>query len=366
MNQFINWMKDNAVLSVAGILAIIAILIGRFDFSFINFNVLATLGGLMLVLGLFSESGLLRRLTEQLINRSDNTRQLGVRLIVLSFFASFFLSNDIAVLTLLPIYLNLLTGLPRFKGHILLAALIAIAANLGGVFFPFSNPQNLIIHRTFQVPFLTFSGWMLPLVLVGLFLLLLSCLLIEKVPIEEKMTERSLDQRLLPWAIIGMVIMLAAVFSLLNVYLAFGMIVIGILFLNPHYFTHLDYKLLLTFACFFIIVGNLTDIDAVTQWVDLHVQDPVQTFLLAILSSQLISNVPTTMLIAPFTQQVHALLLGVNIGGLGTFVASLANLLAINCVQRSETMSTKRFMKIFLLVNGVYLFILTGLFYLFL
>ncbi|MBG9982162.1 cation transporter [Aerococcaceae bacterium DSM 111020] len=364
MTKLFTWTKENVLLSVAGILAVFAILLGQFDLSFINFNVLATLGGLMLVLGLFAESGLLRRLTVLLINHSDNTRQLGGHLIVLYFFASFFLSNDIAILTLLPIYLKLLRRLPSFRGQILLAGLIAVAANLGGVFFPFSNPQNLIIHRTFAVPFTSFVLWMLPLAVTGFLLLLVSCFLIERQAINETVAEEPLDQSLLPWALIGMVIMLAAVFSLLNVYLAFGIIVIGIMLLRPALFRYLDVKLLLTFACFFIIVGNVTNIEAVSNWVQTHVQDSTVTYLLSILTSQFVSKVPTTMLMTPLTNQVQALLWGVNIGGLGTFIASLANILAINCVKQSDTMTTRSFMKSFLVTNGVYLLVLTGIFYL--
>lgn len=363
MAQLKQWGKENLLFVVAFSLAIISSIFGQFDITFINFNVIVTLFGLMLVLGLFEESGALKQATVILVERSRNTRRLVQALVLISFLASFLLSNDIAVLTLLPIYLMILGHLPNFKGQTLGAVLIVIAANLGGVFFPFSNPQNLTIYNEYQLGFFQLIKWTAPLMVAGLILVFIPTFFIEKRAADTMLNDQPLDKKLILYGTIGMIVMVLAVFGLLNVYGAVLATSIGVLLIGPKYFKHVDYLLLLTFASFFIFVGNIAQLPAVQSLLTTYINTPVATYLAGIGFSQLISNVPTTILLTPFTDYAHELLLGVNIGGLGTLQASLANLIAFNIIRPNEAMDTRHYLKRFLFVNFAILLVLAVLFF---
>lgn len=363
MNKVVIWVQQNLLFVIASSLAVVSVVLGRFEWTFIKYDVLASLFGLMIVLGLFKGSGLLRRASIKLIDWSKNTRILVQSMTLISFLGSFLLSNDIAVLTLLPIYLHILSHLPKFKGQVLGAVLIVVAANLGGVFFPFSNPQNLIIYSHYPVGFATFMLWTLPLMVAGFVLVFLPTIFVEKQAAHANLKANPVDQKLVIEGAIGMVIMVLAIFGLLNVYLTAVFVGFYVLLTKWQFLKEVDYLLLLTFASFFILVGNITDLPLVQNWMTANVGSPKMSYLTGIFASQVISNVPTTILVSPFTQEAHALLLGVNIGGLGTMVASLANLIGMSIIRASMTMRSKSYIKQFSIVNFAILIVLTILFF---
>lgn len=363
LKVFIQSIRHNQLLSISLLLAVISVVFGEFNAAFINGQVLATLAGLMLVLGLFVDSGSLRWLSVRLINQSQHTRQLTNRLIITAFLASFLLSNDIAVLTILPLYLYSLSQVDSFKGQVLAAALIVVAANLGGVFFPFSNPQNLIIYSTYPLSFQTFISWTAPLIGTGFLMVFIASFLIEKKPLNETIELPTVQLHLLPVGFLGMILMIAAIFSWMNVYTALLIIVAFFLFKRRSGFAHLDFKLLLTFASFFMIVGNVSQMSFIRENLAQLVNQENYTYLLGLLLSQFMSNVPTTILLSSFTSHAHALLLGVNIGGLGTMIASLANLLGYNVIRSSISIDSRQYFKQFTLLNIVMLILLSILFY---
>lgn len=363
MTKVLEWMKTNPFFIVAGLLAIVSVLLGDFSWSYINFQLLVTLFGLMLVLGLFSASGGLNYASFRLLAWANNSRDLIQALILLSFLASFLLSNDVAVLTLLPLYLNVLYYLPKFNGQVLGAVLIVLAANLGGVFFPFSNPQNLLIYQTFQPSFIDFITWTGPLMLVGLILLGLASFKVDKLAITKQKKTATVSWSLAAYASLGMGLMVLAIFGVLNVYWTAGAISLAVFIFGRKYFLQVDYMLLLTFACFFIIVGNLSRIFWLRELLATYASQLSISYWASLLLSQIFSNVPTTILLLPFSQDYPALLLGVNIGGLGTLLASMANLLGFNIVRSFVSMDTRAYLRIFLKVNFSFLIILSIIFY---
>ena len=149
MKKVLNYFKNNKLLSFSFLLAIISCLIGRFSIGDIDFKVILTLFGLMLLIQGFEEIGFLRFVAQKLMHYSKDSRQLVQLMIILALIGSMFLTNDVAILTLLPIYLKILQILPQFKGRFLGAVLIIVAANLGSSFFPFGNPQNLYLYDFF-------------------------------------------------------------------------------------------------------------------------------------------------------------------------------------------------------------------------
>lgn len=363
MNKIKIWVRQNMLFVIAASLAMISVVFGRFDFTYIKYDVLVSLFGLMIVLAFFQTSGLLRWASIKLIDWSSNSRVIVQSMVLSSFLGSFLLSNDIAVLTLLPIYLNILRHLPKFKGRVLGAALIVVAANLGGVFFPFSNPQNLIIYSTYPVDFMTFMWWTLPLMVAGFILVMVTTFFVEKKIAHTEVEGNAVDRSIVIQASVGMVLMVIAIFGLLNIFWTVAFITAYVILTNWRYFLQVDYLLLLTFASFFIFVGNITDLSVVQSWLSHNISSKAMAYLTGLVASQAFSNVPTTILVSPFTDQAHSLLMGVNIGGLGTMVASLANLIGFTIIRNNMTMDSRAYFRIFTTINVIFLAILGLIFF---
>lgn len=309
MKKIVEFIQSNTLFTVAFILALVSVLIGRFDWQFINYGIITTLFGMMLMLALYEGSGLLRYGSIKIIERSNSTRSLVRNMVLFSFIGSFLLTNDVAVLTLFPIYLRIINSLPKFKGAMLGAVMIPIAANLGGVFFPFSNPQNLIIYDYYSISLGQFVSWTAPLLLVSLVLVLLTSIFVEAKDSSSNLEQKEMDKPLLIKATIGMLLMILTVFGILPVYEVVLVISIWVFFAYRKYFKHVDYALLGIFLSFFIIVGNISEWPAMNNFMTNYVSSKQTTYLSSIFLSQFISNVPATILISPFTEHTRALLL---------------------------------------------------------
>jgi len=365
MEKVKDFIQSNILFTASLVLALISVGLGRFDWSFINYDVIATLFGMMLALGLFQESGLLHVGSIKMVEWSKSSRSLVRNMILLSFIASFFLTNDVAVLTILPIYISIIKSVRSFKGSLLGAVMVPIAANLGGVFFPFSNPQNLIIYDSFQISFTQFIGWTTPLLIISLILVSLTSFFVESKEISSDLETKEMDKSLIGHAVIAMTLMILTVFGLLPIYWTVLAISIWVFISYKKHFSNVNYTLLAIFAAFFVIVGNISEWPLMNQLVNQLISSNFSTYLGGILLSQFISNVPTTILISPFTSNIESLLLGVNIGGLGTLIASLTNLIGYNVFRTLKKDRSWDYLKLFTLVNGIFLIILAILLWFF-
>lgn len=364
MNRVIDYFKNNRLMSISLILAILSCLIGRFSIAFIDGKVIFSLFGLMLLIQGFEQVGLLRFVAEKLLHFSKNSRQLVQLMILLALVGSMFLTNDVAILTLLPIYLKLLSMLPKFKGRFLGSVLIIVAANLGSSFFPFGNPQNLFLYDYYHVPLGQFLIWMSLVLLVSLLLLGLLTLLVDKDSLKAiDLKEERVDRKETLLLAGLMLIMILVVLSVLPYQWVIPLVALVILFYRRELFKKVDYGLLLTFVSFFIIVGNIGEASFIKDF--LKSLNGKQVYLAGLGLSQVISNVPAAFLIAPFTSNQQAVILGVNIGGLGTLLASLANLIGYNLFRIYYPDETKKFLGLFSVVNFGLLFLLGTIFYFF-
>lgn len=364
MKRMIEYFRNNRLMSVSLILAITSCLIGRFSVDFIDYKVIFSLFGLMLLIQGFEQVGVLRFVAQKLLHYSKNTRQLVQLMILLSLVGSMFLTNDVAILTLLPIYLKLLSMLPKFKGRFLGSVLIIVAANLGSSFFPFGNPQNLYLYDYYHVPLVQFLTWMSLVLFASVILLGLLTLLVEKDSLEEiDLENKSVDRKETLLLAGLMLVMILVVLDLLPYQWVIPLVALVVLFYRRKLFKEVDYGLLLTFVCFFIIVGNIGEADFIKEF--LKALSGTQIYLAGLGLSQVISNVPAAFLIAPFTTNQQAVILGVNIGGLGTLLASLANLIGYNLFRIYFPNETKKFLGLFSIVNFGLLFLLGGIFYFF-
>ena len=362
MKTIYHFLKSHTLFTVAFSLAVLSIIFGRFNFGFINYSVITTLFGMMLVLSLFEGSGFLHYGSIKIIGWSKNTRILVRNMVLLSFIGSFLLTNDVAVLTLLPIYIRMISNVPHFKGSLLGAVLIPIAANLGGVFFPFSNPQNLIIYDYYSISPFQFIRWTAPLLLIGLLLVLFASFVVEAKEVTNHLKTNEMNKPVLTQAMIGMALMILTVLGLLPVYWIVLMISIWVFLTNRKYFANVDYGLLGTFVSFFILVGNIGEWPLLNQFISSSVSSASSTYISSILLSQVLSNVPAAILVSPFTNYSHALLIGVNVGGLGTLIASLTNLIGFNIIRTMKRGFTGGYLKLFSGINLLFLFILSVIF----
>jgi len=274
-----------------------------------------------------------------------------------------FLTNDVAILTLLPIYL-LLTRKEQQRTSVLLGAVyLIVAANLGSSLFPFGNPQNLFLFSYYQISLPQFMWTTGTFVGLSLLLLLVSIQLIPNTPLEI-LQEEPFEKKpaLLNSGLF--VLMILGIFSVLPISIPVLVVAAVVWFSNKRLFAKVDYRLLLTFLCFFLIVGNIQDLSLVTDHIRPYFQETHRAFLGSILLSQGISNVPAAILIAPFTDLEKAVLLGVNVGGLGTLIASLANLIGYKLLKQARPKEAGMFQKLFFIVNVVFLLLLGSIVYL--
>lgn len=363
MHRFERFLRDQPIFVVAAILAPLAIIFGHVDMGLINIEVIVTLFTMMLALGLLQSSNVLNVLSIYFIKRSGHSRRLVQLIAFISFVSSLLLSNDIAVLTLLPIYFYMLSSIDKgFKGQVFGAVLIVIAANLGGVVFPFSNPQNLIIYDALQPTFPEFMRITGVLALVGLGILMKSTYFVQKTPISTRLELDTIDRKQLAWGLLSLATVIMSVFGFVSIYLVTPIVMVVVFFVKKTLFARVDYPLLTTFFCFFIIVGAVSNVSFVDRMLTGLTGSHFSTFMSTIVVSQFTSNVPATLLFLPYTDNLEALLLGANIGGLGSLFASMANLIGFNQVRKYERRFAKDYLWLSLGVNLAFLLILVIIF----
>ena len=350
-------LRQEPVLCAAGLLALASLFLvppDRGYLAYVDLRVLALLFSLMLVTAGLGQQGVFTALAQSLLARTHSYRQLCTALVFLCFFGSMVITNDVALVTI-----TLLTMAGLEKKLLTVVVLQTVAANLGSMFTPIGNPQNLYLYSASGMSMGRFLLLMLPLTAVSGVLLLGCCLGQKNAPLEN-LASRGASKRgdrklmLFYWVLFGL--SLLTVFRVLHwsVPLAFGLV--GALVLDRIALKKVDYTLLLTFVAFFVFIGNMGRVEAVSGLLSqvLHGRELVTGFL----CSQVISNVPAAMLLSGFTDNWEPLLEGVNIGGLGTLIASMASLIAYRQVAGPYPGQKKTYLIIFTLCNAAFLLIL--------
>lgn len=360
MKKIVRFFGGDVSFTVSFILAIVAIFFGRFSVSDINFKTIVTLAGIMLVINGLDYAGILGYLSQMLVKKSLSLRALIRSMVLLSFFGAMFLTNDVAILTLLPLYLRTTKTVENRSSVIFGAAMIIPASNLGSSFFPFGNPHNLFLYSLHQIPITEFFQGTGVLSGTALLLLMLSVQLVPKEPLNIQLPRQKADFKQAFFFSLLMLIMIGSVFNQIPYWTALVIVTAVVLFIQPKLFKKVDYRLLATFAFFFIIVGNIKQMDTLIHWLHTLMTSSTKTLFTGILTSQVISNVPATLLLAHFTNFPRALLLGADIGCLGTLVASMANLIGHKIIRIYAPTKKKQFNRHFYLLNVIYLILLVS------
>lgn len=338
MKRMVHFIKQEVVLATALLLAVLSCFFVKPDKEYIGYldmRVLVLLFCLMTVMEGFKQLGIFERLAKKLLSKVADTRGLCFVLVFLCFFSAMLITNDVALITFVPFTVLLLEMAGKKEQMIPVIVLQTIAANLGSMLTPIGNPQNLYLYTVSEMGFGEFLRQMFPLTAVSFLLLLVFCLFRKREPVkllkkEEKGEEREEFARngsfLLALDIGLFLLSLLCVLRILPYPVLFGITLAGVLLFQRKILKKVDYCLLLTFVSFFIFIGNMGRITYVQELLEKLLQG--RELLTAFLCSQVISNVPAAVLLSGFTNNYAELLKGVNIGGLGTLIASLASLIS--------------------------------------
>lgn len=350
------FVAKETVLCVAALCAVATMFLvppDREYLHYIDFRVLCLLLCLMAVVSGFKSVGIFKWLTYQLLRRIYDGRILSVMLVLLPFFSSMLVTNDVALIIFIPFTLMLLTRLDCSRSVIPVTVLQTIAANLGSMATPVGNPQNLYLYAAFHLSAGEFFSVTLPLTVFSLVLLVMAAfpVLPKKLPEQKLEPEEITGSGSLLVYLLLFGICLLTVFRVLPYQLTTAVTVAVLFVVNRKLLREIDFMLLLTFVCFFTVSENLGRVDVIRSFLQQLLS--ANTLLTAVGTSQVISNVPAAVVLSGFTDQWRALLAGVNIGGLGTPIASLASLITLKLYMGWPGSNLPKFLGYFMAANVI-------------
>lgn len=332
VKRILQYFRRETVLSAALVCALLSFLLtppSVIHLQGIDTTTLLMLFSLMTIVAGFRRMGALDAVSRKLTRRVTTLRGLSAVMVALCFALSMLVTNDVALLTLVPLTLLLFRAGGQ-KSTIWTVVLETVAANLGSMVTPIGNPQNLYLYTSGRLTALDFLTLLAPYAAVALALLLALCLLLPKERVAVDASARA------PLAVF-----------------------LGTLALDRGTIRQVDYTLLATFVCFFVFVASVKACEPVRAWLEaMMARSPMAV---ALLTSQVISNVPACLLLSPFTQNAKALALGVDLGGLGTLIASLASLISFRLYGAGEGARKGRYFAVFTGVNVLFLAVMLGL-----
>lgn len=356
-----SFIRREPVLLIAALAALVSCFFVPPDADYLGYmdlRTLALLYCLMTVVAGLRQAGLFAHLAHSLCQKTSSLRALTLLLVLLCFFSSMLITNDVALLTFVPFAVVVLGMADRKKELIHIVVLQTVAANLGSMLTPVGNPQNLFLYSYYDLSIGDFLRVTLPVWLLSLLLIAAACLFIDRSNMEVYLGEEpGLDRRGLILYLVLFLLCLTVVLRLLSWPVMLAVLLAVLLVFDRKILLKADFMLLLTFVAFFIFAGNLARIDAVSALLRRMLAG--REYLVSLLASQVISNVPAALLLSGFTDHSRELLLGVNIGGLGTPIASLASLISMKLYSHSEHAHTGRYLLEFSAVNLLLLLILS-------
>ena len=333
--------------------------------SFIDFRVLGILFSLMCVVLGFEDCGFLDCLCHKLLKTSANLRWVSLILACFCFVTSMCLTNDVALLAIVPLTLVALNQVAD-KNIIYIVVILTLAANLGSMSTPIGNPQNLYLFSKYNLHIAEFSEVILPFSMISLAVIIILCLFIKPIKIEmHPKTYQSvhMDIKDMGAYSIIFVISVLSVLRIIDYRICAAAVAVFFIIKKRPLLAKVDFGLLLTFTAFFITVGNIRESHLIDSYIGTALSQ--DTALTSVIVSQFISNVPAAILISQFTENWKDLLIGVNLGGMGTLIASLASLISFKLYCKKDQSRPTRYLKIFFLLNIIVLILLLSIYWLF-
>lgn len=357
MTKIKEFIKSEIVLIISFVLALASAFIVKPSaeyIDYIDFRTLALLFCLMAVMAGLGRLGIFKLLAEKMLKLSGSTRSLCLVLSLLCFFSSMLITNDVALITFVPFSIVALHISGKEKLLIPLVIIETVAANLGSMLTPIGNPQNLYLFSAFEMSTGDFFKAIYPYALLSLILVAVSAFFIrnEKLEFNPDTETSKTNIKLCGIYVVLFIASLLTVFRVIPFEITFIVSLIAVLIFDRKTLSGVDYSLLLTFVFLFVFIGNLKNIDIVSDFLQGIVSG--NEVLAGIASSQIFSNVPAAILLSGFTDNASDLLVGVNLGGLGTLIASMASLISFKYIVK-EKVSSGKYLLVFTAVNVVFL-----------
>lgn len=365
MNTLKTFFKDETVFVISFICAVVSMIIvppNSNYLGYINVSVLIMLFCLMLVVAGFNSIGMFNLISKKLLSKTSDTKVISLILVNMCYVLSMFITNDVALITLVPLTLNILKSCD-IKTNIKVVTMETVSANLGSMVTPIGNPQNIFIYEHYGLSIQDFFKIMLPLGLLSLIVINLILIVSksEKISFSSNSNNIKLDTKSLIFYSIMFLICILTVLKIISHVICLLSILILALIVNPKIVSKVDYILLLTFVSFFIFVGNIGSIELVHTFISKVLQG--REVIISVILSQIISNVPATLMLSSFTDNFKLLLVGVNLGGLGTLIGSLASLISFKFFSKEYPKYISRYIRSFSVYNFLILALLLMVFY---
>lgn len=358
-----HFIHQNTVLTIALAAAMITSVIVPPDAEYLGYFDFKTLTCLFCTLACICALRNLKffvTLARRIIMLCKNAKLCVLTLVYITFIGSMFLANDMALLTFLPLGFMVLQSAKQEKYMAFTFVMQNIAANLGGMLTPFGNPQNLYIYSKFEIPTGEFMSIMAFPFVVAIVVITLCCLIfVKNDPLALENDDVRIDRRRAAIYLALFALSVIIVFRVIPYWLGLIVVPAALMFLDRDALKKVDYPLLLTFCAFFVFAGNMARIPFVKEIFSWLLEK--NTLIFSALSCQLISNVPTAVLLSQFTENYKELLLGVNIGGAGTLIASLASLITFREYTKHYPEKTGKYIVLFSVCNFGMLALLLGL-----
>ncbi|MEE1283172.1 MAG: SLC13 family permease [Acutalibacteraceae bacterium] len=365
--KILEFIKQETVLIVACVLAMVSIFFVTPDkkyIEYIDFRTLGILFSLMALMAGFQNMGVFEEISRKLLNKMQSVRQLVIMLTLLCFFFSMIITNDVALITFVPftfVLFDMLGEETEKKWLIPVTILQTIAANLGSMLTPIGNPQNLYLYGKSGMAFKEFICLILPYVSLSFLMLLISSFIIGTIgnkKISVNLTQnnnKKIIYKVITYIILFCICVLS-VLRIISVGIAFAVTLCTIIIIDRKVLKKVDYSLLLTFVGFFIFIGNIGRLPMFSSLLEKYISG--NEVVISVLASQCVSNVPTALLLSNFTSNLPALIIGTNIGGLGTLIASMASLISYKFIAQKKNISTGKYVFYFSVVNIIFLVVL--------
>ena len=332
---------SDKILQITVVITLISLFFARPRNIDMNWHTIESVATMLVLIQVYSYLHVLDIIAYKLTAIADSTRKLILLFTLLSVFSGMFLGNDITCLTMIPLYLNIAK---KYKlPEILPATLIGMGANIGAAFTPWGNPHNIFVVSNYHLMPATFFKWTLPYLIGALVVFLCIFFFIPKkeIPTQEVVEiEVSWPMTIVTTLIFAF--FFVGVFKFVPIWMPMLAAIIWALIVNWKILLHIDYSLLLTFTLFFVFISDIQQIPWVVTAIHGFVGTEMSTYWTAILSSQVMSNVPSTILVGKFSKYAEALTLGSNIGGFGSPIGSMANMLVMKTFYAHASKEAKK------------------------
>lgn len=357
------FIKQNTVTCIAFLAAVFTCVIVPPDKTYLGYFDCKTLSCLFCVLAVvcaLKNVNFFYMLARKIVQLFKNARMSVLALVYITFIGSMLIANDMALMTFLPLGYLVVKKTGKEKYMAFLFVMQNIAANLGGMLTPFGNPQNLYLYTKFQIPNLEFMKIMAPPFVIAVLLITICCIaFVKPEPLELDDKQFVVEPVKTVIYLLLFALSIAIVFRGIPYWIGLIIIPIVLMIMDREALKMVDYGLLFTFVFFFIFSGNLARIEVIRNLFSALLEK--STLLISVLSCQFISNVPSAILLSQFTDNYPELLLGVNIGGVGTLIASLASLITFREYTTHNPEKTRHYIKVFTIFNMAFLIVLTGI-----